>query len=123
MTEQEHLQAIKTKCQALLAIAEKRTAGEWQVVFKTRTTGAYTFTESHLPFLKAGTHVIGEGWELEEREADDFDFCASCAGAAEAGWRATIAFIDAILPFVREGVVKPELPNSIIAAWPEELLS
>ena len=29
MTKQEHLQKIKSKCQSLLALAEKRTPGKW----------------------------------------------------------------------------------------------
>jgi hypothetical protein len=104
MNTQEHLQKIKAKCQELLAIAEKRTQGQWS------QDHLYVDTDDNNNLIKAAGNI------------NNAAFIASCAGAAEAGWRATIAFIDAILPFVREGVVKPELPNSILAAWPQELL-
>ena len=117
MNTQEHLQKIKAKCQELLAIAEKRTAGEWRLFD----------ADDGCPGIESGeTSIVIWGEEDDEAGVrtglNDATFIASCAGAAEAGWRATIAFIDAILPFVREGVVKPELPNSILAAWPQELL-
>jgi hypothetical protein len=115
MTEQEHLQAIKTKCQALLAIAEKRTAGEWRILD----------ADDECPGIEAGkTSIVIWGGEDDEAGVrtgiNDATFIASCAGAAEAGWWATIAAIDVIeLLEAHNG----PLATTIIAAWPEELLS
>lgn len=115
MTTEEHLNRIKAKCQELLALAEKRTPGKW---------------------IAASESVWGKV-EADERICDmaggwDPDFIAACAGPAEAGWRATIAAIEMILsePSVPDGYSQPcvddymnNLATSIIAAWPEELLS
>lgn len=69
----DHLRAIDAHLASLLAIAEKRTPGEW----------------------KAATETV---WTRHERicgdaETDDCAFIASCAGNAEAGWKATRAVI------------------------------
>jgi hypothetical protein len=61
---------------------------------------------------------------IEYCQAPDRVFIASCAGPAEAGWRATIAAIDAV-ESVRENDLTwqfEEMASVIIAAWPEELL-
>jgi hypothetical protein len=62
------------------------------------------------------------------------EYIVSCAGPAEAGWRATIAAIDGLLRIESDGVSADpyeacdhpswslETINAIIAAWPEELL-
>jgi hypothetical protein len=112
MNTQEHLQKIKAKCQELLAIAEKRTAGRWAAA----TESVWAKDEGY----EKVCDMLSEG---------DPDFIASCAGAAEAGWRATIAAID--------GIIDPESTETthswsiqynaatvacICEAWPEELL-
>ena len=78
-----------------------------------------------------------------EQAANDIDFIASCAGNAEAGWRATIAAIDDWLGlYVYTDGFADGAPdasphdklcneiasmarrslNHIITAWPEEML-
>lgn len=143
MTTSEHLQKIKAKCQELLAIAERRTAGRW-----------VTPTD--------------ENWDVWEQEGDDVGahclascgpkrnfsrgmtssmanaaYIAACAGPAEAGWRATIAAIDDWLGLYvytdgfADGApdasphdkIRKEIAsmarcslNHIITAWPDEML-
>jgi len=46
--------------------------------------------------------------------------CHSCAGAAEAGWRATVATIDFILPYMDEDFAHfamGRIAAEIISAW------
>lgn len=124
MTTQEHLEKIKAKCQSLLADAEKRTPGRWK---------------------SSPNYLIGGWWvqtpfnEVAETSTADFcnehdaAFIASCAGPAEAGWRATIAVISLLQHFgvfnldgSFSGIKSPRgwsaLCTLTIAAWPEELL-
>lgn len=75
----EKIQAIRAKCEELLAISAKRTQGEW---------------------------IAGGRYDRDYIDTGDDAFCtmhisnaafiAACAGPAEAGWRATIAAIDAL---------------------------
>lgn len=81
MNTEQKLTKIREKCVELWAIAEKRTHGDWNTI---ESEGDYF-----------GDTLIGlsskyEGWQ------DDCSFIASCAGPAEAGWKATIAAIDGI---------------------------
>lgn len=116
MTQTEHLQLIRARCVELLEIAEKRTAGLWDA---------------------------GGKWDKDYVDVGDEAFCtmhrsnatfiASCAGAAEAGWRATIAAVDAF--FKMDGVtygwdgdceatcIADIMADSITSAWPIELLN
>lgn len=79
MTTQEKLQRIKSRCQELLAIAEKRTQGKW----KARNFSVLLEESEYLSVLNNWTFA-----------SEDASFIASCAGSAEAGWRATIAAIN-----------------------------
>lgn len=110
MTTQEHLERIKAKCQSLLAIAEKRTPGRWKTTPKARS-------------------VYTDDFNYQVAYTDnppDSSFIASCAGPAEAGWRATITACDLALVLLH--VADPEnnnsnnLINKLIAAWPEDIL-
>jgi len=103
MTTTEHLEKIKAKCTELLAIAEKRTAGRWSE------------DNCATVCLTTGRRIIDD-FEND----DDATFIAACAGPAEAGWRATIAAIDAMDEF--EDCAADRLAEIITAAWPEELL-
>jgi hypothetical protein len=47
-------------------------------------------------------------------------YTASCAGAAEAGWRATISAIDWL--DAMDWHTSERISEQLIAAWPEELL-
>jgi hypothetical protein len=107
MNQQEHIQRIRARCVELLALAEKRTEGRWEH-WECATANIYV-----------GDHSIFAN------NYDDAIFIASCAGPAEAGWKATIAAID--LMFAMHGLAGIDIyaldaTGDIIAAWPEELL-
>jgi len=120
MTTEEHLKRIRARCVELLALAEKRTQGEWQ----------------SKP-LKYGYHIIPAEIYCDrgatQSEFEQFGnalFIASCAGPAEAGWKATIAAIDHCLSMQGielafdgpEMIATETLASAILAAWSEELL-
>jgi len=113
MDTEEHLNKIIAKCKELLAGAEKRTQY----------------------FIKGLKHDKARDLMNEE----DVEFGLSCAGPAEAGWRATIASIDALYEMVCDPEFHDHICDNdgrgcqacedaekaikqIIAAWPEELL-
>ena len=135
MSPEEHLAKIVAKCRELLALAEKRTPGEWRVDENiTGTTDMLTCDESD---ENRGYVLVAA--KTNDRNTHDMDYIAACAGAAEAGWRATISSIEK-LPLcvklideandehnIEHGTTfsdnpARELLNAIIAAWPEELL-
>jgi hypothetical protein len=106
MTTTEHLQRIRAKCVELLEIAESRTSDKWETCSEGVASGGYLHTAC---------------------DPNDARFIASCAGHAEAGWRATIAAIDA-LAFI-QSTAEPLLEDycakqldAILTAWPEDLL-
>jgi hypothetical protein len=105
MNQQEHIQRIRARCVELLALAEKRTEGRWEH-WECATANIYV-----------GDHSIFAN------NYDDAIFIASCAGPAEAGWKATIAAIDFVEELEINGfAVCLKQKAAIIAAWPEELL-
>lgn len=105
MDKIEHLKRIRAKCVELLEIAEKRTPGQWQ--FDDRC-----ITDNKGIIARTSTGNAHE-------DAPNAAFIASCAGAAEAGWKATAAAVDDI---IRRGHEQSQLASQYIAAWPEELL-
>ena len=117
MNTEEHLNKIKAKCQALLAQAEKRTKGRWELGIN-----AGSIVSSH-----AKSHYKNWVAKCDSINGDnDAVFIAACAGPAEAGWRATIAAIEILFHHWRYTMpLTPELytmQQFIITAWPEELL-
>lgn len=120
MTKTEHLERIKQKCLANLALAKKRTPGMWQ---------ENPSEVTNLHFVKCSAGNIGQRmWKT------DADFIAACAGAAEAGWRSTIAAIEMCAKLRGDGesggivarskiITVGFIETAIIAAWPEELLA
>lgn len=102
MTTDEHLDAIVARCTELLAIAEKRTRGEW--------------TNDEWNMIRAEGYWIGQ-----LRLRPDNDFIAACAGTAEAGWRATIAAIR--LANSLHITQNHQALAEILAAWPPETLN
>lgn len=114
MTTIEKLERIKTKCEQLLAIAEKRTPGKWK-----NTKG------KHGTIIRRATEKVGEPqdvcrmWNCSRLEGNAA-FVADCAGPAEAGWRATIAAVDSLADMGEHDAEM--LGANILAAWPEELL-
>lgn len=117
MTTTEHLDAIKAKCHELLAIAEKRTPGEWENDgFNIKSAGRYM---GHCSC--SGTYAFPS--------LDNAAFIASAAGPFEASLRSTIAAIDFFQMIqssyshntAAHGMAADALSN-ILAAWPFELL-
>lgn len=125
----EHLRATDAHLGRLLDIAAKRTPGEWEV------DQAVTWDQSR-----------GINPQIVQRNAyltaDDATYIASCAGNAEAGWKATRAAIAAALQLqavslspcnggscmvatdaedTLEGAVNTVI-ESILAAFPLELI-
>jgi hypothetical protein len=131
MTTTEHLQLIKSECERLLAIAEKRTQGEWKVS-NYRPYGIIARSE------KESTYALGDNnfkHFIHPDSAENAAFIATCAGRAEAAWRSTIAAIDCLIDCEElhycdnDGRECPRdrplirMQNSIITAWPIELLT
>jgi len=122
MTTTEHLERIKAKCHALIDLAEKRTPGKWDY---NTSPGMQTVTAMD------GAATIGLGFHLTCSNLT-MPYIAACAGAAEAGWRATIEAIEGLqraLDYtgweVHTYMIKRHIEDSlaaILAAWPEELL-
>jgi len=83
MTREQKLEAIARRCRELLAIAEKRTQGAWYVDYAQGVMAPNGSPISYIHLAAASTKPV-----------PDAKFIASCAGAAEAGWRATLAAID-----------------------------
>ena len=113
----EHLKLIDAHLERLLAKAEKRTPGKWV----------------------AGATIIGNGvdttvCEMPSREKDslawhdNIHFIASCAGNAEAGWRATRAAIALLFAMcdgahsINTVIAAQKMGESILAAFPLELI-
>ena len=129
MTTSEHLQRIKAKCESLLELAAKRTPGKW---IRTSNLATHIICASS---ENAGNLVCD--CPDSSPDGDHFDrdatFIASCAGPAEAGWRATIAAIDGFQRLSKwnfpgwegdHGIISEiegEI-DAILAAWPEEIL-
>lgn len=135
MTQQEHLNRIRARCVELLEIAKHRTPGRWYVAKgglgnKDGMDTVYA-TNDDLNYIAACRDFAC--FHAPPKNSENATFIASCAGAAEAGWRATIAAIDSLPgyaslteaanPSVRLiGGCAQDGINSIIASWPEELL-
>ncbi len=96
ITPDEKLTAILAKCKANLALADKRTPGEW-IVSKTSYGIPATFRhdDTHAVALfgiyKQGEPIIG----LRDFQ-ENANFICACAGSAESGWRSTIAAIEGL---------------------------
>lgn len=136
----EHLKLIDAHLERLLAIAEKRTPGKWM------KSCFNVFTDSEEARLGVDGHHIADCDPANDKSASnaqsDAAFIASCAGNAEAGWRATRAAIASAMQLqtvslspcnggscmvatdaedVLEGVVNAFI-QSILAAFPLESL-
>ena len=126
MNTTEHLEKIKAKCLANLAIAEKRTAGNWHRWTKGCTVQiGLSSNPSIRPHIVGWTGFDSCGLALCQQKKNAA-YIAACAGAAEAGWRSTIAAIDEFNDLSDWGASCRDFANKaldrIIAAWPEELL-
>lgn len=148
MNTTEHLAKIKAYCLRNLEIAAKRTPGEWHVI-----QGKYSnavggdFQVPVKPGRPQPREVLicqfGLYSDDEANHKGDAEFTAICAGAAEAGWKATIAAIDSATALCHvdlspcnggscmvattadeeaEGI-RSTLIHAILAAYPLELIS
>jgi len=115
MTTTERLEKIKAKCQANLALAEKRTPGNWTCVLSTVTEAT---VRDETAFIVATANQFAASFG-DKRDDANAAYIAACASAAEAGWKTTVATIDTCLPITEENL---PLVRSTIAAWPEESL-
>jgi len=120
ITTTEHLQLIKAECERLLAIAEKRTQGEWtrDPQEDSAWTSDYEFQIAHCQ-SKPGCGMLHD----REQRRGNATYIAACAGRAEAGWRATIAGCEECLDHLKHGLTCTLLTEQILAAWPIELLT
>jgi len=119
MTTDDHLDMILAHCRERLAIAEKRTQGEWK--YETEIFDGWGGDErGHYVTYGEGLNVC-----LEADEADA-TFIAACAGSSETGWKATIAAIEALRASMSEGSIHYHTGRNaiaaILAAYPIELL-
>jgi hypothetical protein len=117
MTTTEKLNAVADKCRANLALAAKRTPGEW-IHDKSRESIGDVTTEDLDCIAQAQerTSEAGRGRAAQNIMRDkNAAYIAVCAGAAEAGWRTTLAAIDALAD---TGEADAEvLAANIIRAW------
>lgn len=114
MTTQEHLAAIVRHIDKLLAIAEKRTPGEWEI---------QPHKGWHKEFNVGPATIDYDDVDHDEQDANA-TFISSCAGNAEAGWRATkhaAEWLGFMIETGEEFQVRG-LIDTILAAWPVELL-
>lgn len=143
MTTTEHLNLIVQHLDKLLATAEKRSRGAWEVKPQ----------EEDKDYLRIRGAAVGCRFKIADvlqpvpfGECPSEDrlthanaaFIASCAGNAEAGWRATRATVRSVLemiewaenddrrlPKLTDGVLKQavEIAAPILAAFPLELIT
>ena len=116
----EHLKLIIARIDKLLEQASKRTPGEWEDKGKVSNTIGKRSIETQEYFICA----------VDESEAqqDNATFIASCAGNAEAGWRATRVAIALLFAMcdgahsINTVMAAEEMGKSILAAFPLELI-
>lgn len=108
MNTQEKLEAIRAWCvNALENVAAKRTPGKWTVDYAQGIMAADGEPICYICLASASPTPV-----------PDAAYIAACAGAAEAGWKATIAAIDHILSgWLDSASGKEVLTLSILTAW------
>lgn len=119
----EHLRRIDAHLANLLSTAEKRTPGEWDTLGVANSNSLRLF---------AGNRYLGMlgNSDADKREVQsDAAFIASCAGNAEAGWKATRAAIAVILncndnsfPHMYAAIQVSQMADSILSAFPLKLI-
>lgn len=123
MNREQHLDKIIAKLDSLIAGAKLRTPGRWEAFQRNEEIGTsycrITFTDRNSDSLHG---YCGES---------NATFIASCAGNAEAGWVSMRDKIASLKKIFNSGpgeiswdIVEyaKNRTNSIIAAWPEEML-
>jgi hypothetical protein len=116
MTTTEHLAKVRAKCVELLEISSRRTQGKWWSFDADCAPEVVISNSSPV----ASCTVFGNGIPSLNQRLENARFIAACAGPAEAGWRSTIAAIDATRDM---GELESDiLSANILAAWPEDCL-
>lgn len=122
-----HLNLIDARLDKLLALAVKRTAGEW----RKEASRAYCADD------EVTYNVVGPPSDyMYLEEEGDADFIAACAGNAEAGWVATKGMVMLIFkyeelaktitaPLTLEAIhiASDSILESILIAWPLTLVT
>ena len=103
MNTKEHLEAIISFCRHNLEIAEKRTPGKW-AYYASRVCSIDEFhDEARVDNVDVCHEIDWRANEPKQKTVDNLQFIAACAGAAEAGWKATIAAIEGIQQTKKSG--------------------
>jgi len=121
MTTTDRLARIRARCVELLAIAEKRTPGKWIHDVVSGVNCDVRAASGRKVALCWGL-TNGNPFRSEYKAECDANaaFIAACAGAAEAGWKATVATIDLILPRLDDGMPycnDDRIADELLAAW------
>lgn len=142
MSTDAHLELILAFCRSRLALAEERTPGPW-LVKQRGEHGKGIRIVYRIGERYRGEDVCGGVAEIleyqssmepkDQRNQANADFIAACAGAAEAGWRATIAAIGRFRQIADMAKAHPVFESfatwaeqgleNILAAYPLELLT
>lgn len=136
MNTEEHLDKILAFCRSRLALAAERTPGAW-LVKQRGEHGKGIRIVYRIGERYRGEDVCGGVAEIleyqssrepkDQRNQANAAYIAACAGAAEAGWRATIAACEMMLVIVRAEIPKSDITRNtlteILAAYPLELLT
>ena len=120
-TQLSHLRAIDAHLKHLLEdIAAKRTPGEW---FSDSAEYSCAVILEH--DIGRPITVMNPVAALDKGKEQDATFIASCAGKAEAGWKATRSTIDWLIHMHKhgEGWRNVGLVDDILAAFPLESLN
>lgn len=123
MNTLDHLNLIKLFCLRNLEIAAKRTPGEWQSEMdEDSLCGDQLVTAMCKRADGSWYQMVWKdiGNSDETQAVLDADFIATCAGAAEAGWKATIAAIEHME--ARNFRHTDEFMDRILAAYPLTLI-
>lgn len=120
MNQNEHLDAIVTRCRELLAISEGRTPGKWTIVTPEQDKDLLTTV------IRAGRQMISA---MDMSNSSNALFIASAAGPFEASLRSTIAAIEGLQEAWGQTDYGTSAETSVSntleeirAAWPIELL-
>lgn len=121
--QHDHLQRIDAHLAKLLDIAAKRTPGEWgsQIYDVGQAESeARCFLPSKDPTRAWQRTTLVT---TERHNTEDAAFIASCAGNAEAGWKATRAAIAAMAEYSILDENLGTMVKTILAAFPLESLN
>ncbi len=122
MTQEEHLDAIERHLTKLLEIAKERTPGAWAPF---QACGSVCVGDSRevvcIEDIKKGMHLE----ILSQNAESDAIYIAACAGNAEAGWEALLAFTSSArrLRVMGHNDEAARITHPIIEMFPVESLT